>query len=118
LQFGKPIGSFQLIQDLLAKMIANVTACQCLVGRMAQLDDQGKLTDAQAALSKAFTTAKCRETVTWGREIFGGNGISIDYKIGRYFTDAEVVLNYEGTYQIQNLILSKAITGLSAFVPT
>jgi alkylation response protein AidB-like acyl-CoA dehydrogenase len=116
LQFGRPIGSFQLIQDLLAKMIANVTACQCLVGRMAQLDDQDKLTDAQAALSKAFATAKCRETVAWGREIFGGNGISIDYNIGRYFTDAEVLLNYEGTYQIQNLILGKAITGLSAFV--
>ena len=50
-------------QDLLAKMIANVTACQCLVVRMAQLDDQRKMTDAQAALSKAFTTGKCRETV-------------------------------------------------------
>ena len=91
LQFGKPIGSFQLIQDLLAKMIANVTACQCLVVRTAQLDDEGKLTDAQAALSKAFSTAKCRETVAWGREIFGGNGISIDYNVGRFFTDAEAL---------------------------
>src|SRR5215469_9583905 len=116
LQFGKPIGSFQLIQDLLAKMLANVTACQCLVGRMAQLDDQGKLTDAQAALSKSFTTAKCRETVAWGREIFGGNGLSIDYNIGRFFTDAEALISYEGTSQMQNLILGKAITGLSAFV--
>ena len=116
LQFGKPIGSFQLIQDLLAKMISNVTACQCLVVRMAQLDDQGKLTDAQAALSKAFTTAKCRETVAWGREIFGGNGLSIDYNIGRFFTDTEALVTYEGTYQMQNLILGKAITGLSAFV--
>jgi glutaryl-CoA dehydrogenase len=116
LQFGKPIGSFQLIQDLLAKMIANVTACQCLVVRMAQLDDQGKLTDAQAALPKAFATAKCRETVAWGREIFGGNGLSTDYNIGRFFCDAEALYSYEGTYQMQNLILGKAITGLSAFV--
>src|SRR4051812_11026756 len=116
LQFGKPIGSFQLVQDLLARMLANVTACQCVVVRTAQLDDQGKLTDAQAALSKAFTTAKCRETVAWGREIFGGNGLSIDYNIGRFFTDAEALLSYEGTYQMQNLILGKAITGLSAFV--
>jgi alkylation response protein AidB-like acyl-CoA dehydrogenase len=116
LQFGKPIGSFQLIQDLLAKMIANITACQCLVVRMAQLDDQGKLTDAQAALPKAFATAKCRETVAWGREIFGGNGLSIDYNIGRFFCDAEALYSYEGTYQMQNLILGKAITGLSAFV--
>jgi alkylation response protein AidB-like acyl-CoA dehydrogenase len=116
LQFGKPIGSFQLIQDLLSKMLANVTACQCLVARTGQLDDQGKLTDAQAALAKAFTTAKCRETVAWARELFGGNGISIDYNVGRFFTDAEALLSYEGTYQMQNLILGKAITGLSAFV--
>ena len=116
LQFGKPIASFQLIQDLLAKMISNITACQCLVVRMAQLQAEGKLTDSQAALSKAFTTAKCRETVAWAREILGGNGISTEYNVARYFTDAEALLTYEGTYQIQNLILGKAITGFSAFV--
>src|SRR5713101_7226369 len=116
LQFGKPIGSFQLIQDLLAKMIANITACQCLVVRMAQLQVEGKLTDAQAALSKAFTTARMRETVAWAREILGGNGISTEYNVARYFTDAEALLTYEGTYQMQNLILGKAITGFSAFV--
>src|SRR5580704_5099970 len=65
LQFGKPIGSFQLIQDLLARMLSNVTACQCLVVRTAQLHAEGKMTDAHAALSKAFCTAKCRETVAW-----------------------------------------------------
>ena len=116
LQFGKPIASFQLIQDLLAKMISNITACQCLVVRMAQLQAEGKLSDAQAALSKAFTTAKCRETVAWAREILGGNGISTEYNVARYFTDAEALLTYEGTYQMQNLILGKAITGFSAFV--
>jgi alkylation response protein AidB-like acyl-CoA dehydrogenase len=116
LQFGKPIASFQLIQDLLAKMISNITACQCLVVRMAQLQAEGKLTDSQAALSKAFTTAKCRETVAWAREILGGNGISTEYNVARYFADAEALLTYEGTYQIQNLILGKAITGFSAFV--
>src|ERR1043166_4120062 len=62
LQFGRPIASFQLIQDLLARMIANITACQCLVVRMAQLHAEGKLNDAHAALAKAFTTAKCRES--------------------------------------------------------
>jgi glutaryl-CoA dehydrogenase len=87
-----------------------------LIARAAQLDDQGKMTDAQAALAKAFCSAKCRETVAWAREIFGGNGISIDYNVGRFFVDAEVLLTYEGTYQMQNLILGKAITGLSAFV--
>jgi len=116
LQFGRPIASFQLIQDLLAKMIANITACQCLVVRMAQLHAEGKLGDHHAALSKAFCTAKMRETVAWAREILGGNGISTDYDVARFFADAEALYSYEGTYQMQNLIVGKAITGLSAFV--
>ncbi len=116
LQFGKPIGSFQLIQDLLARMLANITACQCLVVRMAQLHAEGKLTDAQAALSKAFTTSKTRETVAWAREILGGNGVTTDYHVARYFADCEALYSYEGTYQMQNLIVGKAITGFSAFV--
>ena len=116
LQFGKPIGSFQLIQELLAKMLGNITACQGMVVRTAQLADQGKLTDQQAALSKAFTTCKARETVSWAREVLGGNGIIADYNVARFFADAEALYSYEGTYQMQNLIVGKAITGLSAFV--
>jgi alkylation response protein AidB-like acyl-CoA dehydrogenase len=116
LQFGRPIGSFQLVQDLLAKMLANVTACQCMVVRTAQLQAEGKLGDHHAALSKAFTTAKMRETVAWAREICGGNGISLDYNVARFFADAEALYSYEGTYQMQNLIVGKAITGLSAFL--
>ena len=115
-QFGKPIASFQLVQDILAKMLANVTACQCLMLRLAQLDDEGKLTDHQAALAKAFCTAKSRETVAWGRELLGGNGILADYNVGRFFVDAEALYSYEGTYQMQNLIVGKAITGHGAFV--
>jgi alkylation response protein AidB-like acyl-CoA dehydrogenase len=116
LQFGKPIGSFQLVQDLLAKMLANVTASQCIVVRTAQLQAENKLSDAHAALAKAFTTAKCRETVAWARELLGGNGISTDYNVGRFFADAEALYSYEGTYQMQNLIIGKAITGFSAFI--
>jgi len=115
-QFGKPIASFQLVQDILAKMLANVTACQCLMLRLAQLDDEGKLSDHQAALAKAFCTAKSRETVAWGRELLGGNGILADYDVGRFFVDAEALYSYEGTYQMQNLIVGKAITGYGAFV--
>jgi alkylation response protein AidB-like acyl-CoA dehydrogenase len=116
LQFGKAIGSFQLVQDLLARMIANITASQCLIARQAQLFDEGKLTDAQAALAKAFCTSKCRETVAWAREVLGGNGIVADYQVARFFTDCEALYSYEGTFQMQNLIVGKAITGLSAFV--
>ncbi|QUS41962.1 acyl-CoA dehydrogenase [Tardiphaga alba] len=116
MQFGRPIASFQLIQDLLAKMLGNLTACQCLMLRLAQLDDEGKLGDHHAALAKAFCTAKARETVAWGREVLGGNGIVADYNVGRFFADAEALYSYEGTYQMQNLIVGKAITGYGAFL--
>jgi glutaryl-CoA dehydrogenase len=105
-----------MVQDLLARMIANITASQCLLIRMSQLQAEGKLTDAHASLAKAFTTAKCRETVAWARELLGGNGISADYNVGRFFADSEALYSYEGTFQMQNLILGKAITGFSAFV--
>src|SRR6266849_3320163 len=116
LQFGKPIASFQMVQDLLAKMLANITASQCLLVRMSQLEAEGKMTDAHASLAKAFTTAKCRETVAWARELLGGNGIVADYQVARFFNDCEALYTYEGTYQMQNLIIGKAITGLSAFL--
>jgi glutaryl-CoA dehydrogenase len=116
LQFGKPIGSFQLVQDLLAKMISNITACQGIIFRSAQLEAEGKLTDAHAALSKAFCTSKSRETLAYARELLGGNGILVDYNIARLFGDAEAIYSYEGTYQMQHLIVGKAITGFSAFV--
>ena len=116
LQFGKPIASFQLIQELLAKMLANIVACQCMVARAVQLEAEGKLSDAQAAIAKAFCTSKARETVSWARESMGGNGILVDYNVARFFADAEAIYSYEGTFQMQNLIIGKAITGLSAFV--
>jgi glutaryl-CoA dehydrogenase len=116
LQFGKPIGSFQLIQDLLAKMLANITASQCMVLRMSQLHEEGKMTDQHASLAKAFTTARAREVVAWARELFGGNGIVLDYNVARFFADCEALYSYEGTLQMQHLIVGKAITGFSAFV--
>jgi alkylation response protein AidB-like acyl-CoA dehydrogenase len=116
LQFGKPIGSFQMIQDLIARMLANITACQCLLLRLADLDDEGKMQDYHASLSKAFCTAKMRETVAWAREMLGGNGIVVDYNVARFFADSEALYSYEGTFQMQNLIVGKAVTGLSAFV--
>src|SRR5260370_26620152 len=116
LQFGKPIATFQLIQDLLAKMLGNTTACQCLVTRLAQLEAEGKLTDQHAAISKAFTTARMRETVAWPRELVRDHRIIVGYNVAPFFTDAQALYSYEGTYQMQNLIVGKAITGFSAFV--
>jgi alkylation response protein AidB-like acyl-CoA dehydrogenase len=115
-QFGKPIASFQMVQDLIAKMLGNVTACQCLMLRLAQMDDEGKMLDQHAALAKAFSTARMRETVAWARELFGANGILVDHNVARFFADAEALYSFEGTFQMQNLIVGKAVTGLSAFV--
>jgi len=102
--------------DLLARMIENITASQCLLVRQAQLFDEGKLSDAHAALSKAFCTSKCRETVAWAREILGGNGIVADYKVARFFNDCEALYTYEGTFQMQNLIGRQSRNSFSAFL--
>jgi glutaryl-CoA dehydrogenase len=115
-QFGKPIAAFQMIQDLIAKMLANVTACQALMLRLEELHGEGKLLDQYASLAKAFTTARMRETVAWAREVHGANGIIVDNNVGRLFADAEALYSYEGTFQMQNLIVAKAATGISAFV--
>ena len=87
-QFGKPIASFQLVQDLLVKMVGNITACQCMVMRLSQLQDQGKLADEHASLAKAFCTVKMRETVGFARELLGANGILLDYNVGRFVADS------------------------------
>jgi alkylation response protein AidB-like acyl-CoA dehydrogenase len=115
-QFGKPIGKFQLVQDLLAKMLGNVTASQCMVVRLSQMQDEGKLLDHHASLAKAFCTVKMRETVAWARELLGANGILLDNHVARYFADAEALYSYEGTREMNTLIVGKAITGFSAFV--
>ena len=115
-QFGRPIGGFQLVQDLLVRMLGNVTATECMMLRLGQLQSQGLMTDEHASLAKAFCTVKCRETVGYARELLGGNGILLDNHIGRFVADAEAIYSYEGTREMNTLIVGKAITGLSAFV--
>jgi glutaryl-CoA dehydrogenase len=116
LQFGKPIASFQLVQDLLVKMIGNITASLCMVVRLSQLQDEGKLKDEHASLAKAFCTVRMRETVGYAREILGANGILLEYHVGRFVADAEAIYSYEGTREMNTLIVGKAITGMSAFI--
>jgi len=115
-QFGRPIGGFQLVQDLLVKMLANVTASACLCVRLSQLQGQGGAKDHHSALAKAFCTVRMRETVGYARELLGGNGILLDYQVGRFVADAEAIYSYEGTREINTLIVGRAITGLGAFV--
>ncbi|MEW2347583.1 acyl-CoA dehydrogenase family protein [Streptomyces sp. NPDC006684] len=115
-QFGRPIGSFQLVQDNLARMLADITACQSLAVRLAALEEKGELSDAQAALAKMFCTTRMRETVARAREVLGGNGILLDHDAARFFADAEALYSYEGTRDMNSLIVGRAATGLSAFV--
>ena len=116
LQFGKPIASYQLIQDLLVKMLSNVTASACLCMRLSQLQDEGKAKDHHSAMAKAFCTVRMRETVGYARELLGGNGILLEHQVGRFVADAEAIYSYEGTREMNTLIVGRAITGLSAFV--
>lgn len=115
-QFGKPIGGFQLVQDQLVRMLSRVTASMAVCHRLSQLQDEGRFTDEQASLAKAFCTVSARETVGLARELLGGNGILLEEQVGRFVADAEAIYSYEGTREINTLIVGRAVTGLSAFV--
>ncbi|WMT58328.1 acyl-CoA dehydrogenase family protein [Truepera radiovictrix] len=116
LQFGRPIANFQLVQNLLVQMLGNVTAMQTMCFRLAQLQDAGVMTDEQASLAKVFTAKRCRETVALARELHGGKGILLDHHVARYFADTEAIYSYEGTNEINTLVVGRAITGTGAFV--
>jgi glutaryl-CoA dehydrogenase len=115
-QFGRPIGGFQLVQDLLVRMLGNITASAALCARLSQLQAAGLAGDEHASLAKAFCTVRMRETVGWARELLGGNGILLEHHVGRFVADAEAIYSYEGTREMNTLIVGRAITGLSAFV--
>lgn len=115
-QFGRPIAKFQLVQDLLVKSLGNITASWGMLVQLAKLQDAGIFKDEHSSLAKAFVTSRMREVVAWSREIFGGNGIVLDYDIARFFADAEAIYSFEGTREMNTLIVGKAITGESAFV--
>jgi glutaryl-CoA dehydrogenase len=115
-QFGRAIGGFQLVQDLLVKMLSNVTASACLCARLSALQQADLAEDHHSALAKAFCTVRMREAVGWARELLGGNGILLENHVGRFVADSEAIYSYEGTREINTLIVGRAITGLGAFV--
>jgi glutaryl-CoA dehydrogenase len=115
-QFGRAIAGFQLVQDLLVRMLANTTASAALCARLSQMQDAGVAADEHASLAKAFCTVRMRETVGYARELLGGNGILLEHNVGRFVADAEAIYSYEGTREMNSLIVGRAITGQSAFV--
>lgn len=115
-QFGRPLVEFQLVQDLLVRMLGNITASAAMCTRVSQLQDEGRMADEHASLAKAFCTVRMRETVGWARELMGGNGILLENHVGRYVADAEAIYSYEGTREVNTLIVGRAVTGSSAIV--
>ena len=115
-QFGKELARFQLIQQQLAEILGNATASLALMAQLARIQEEGKLEMVQAAMAKATTTRLARASVAMGRSLMGGNGISSDYEMGKLFGDAEILYTYEGSYEINSLIVARAVTGKSAFV--
>ncbi len=114
-QFGRPIASFQMVQDLLVKMLSNLTASTAMNVRASQLQGAGLLRDEHASLCKAHATVRMREGVGWAREVLGGNGVLLEHHVGRFVADAEAIYSYEGTREMNTLIVGRAITGESAF---
>lgn len=114
-QFGKPLAGFQLIQEKLAHMLSNVTASLALVTRLTHQQEAGIYKDENSALAKMFTARMLRETAALAREVCGGNGILLDTDVARFHADAEAIYSYEGTHDINSLIVARAATGISAF---
>ena len=114
-QFGRPIAGFQLIQEKLTRMLGNAASTLAFAVRLTELKRRGELTETVAALAKTWAADRVRETVALGREIAGAEGIRVQHDVARFFADAEAVYTYEGTHEMNSLIVGRAITGLSAF---
>lgn len=115
-QFGRPLGQFQLVQEKLARMLGNLTASLALCATLADKQDAGVFRDEDSALAKMWTALRMRETVALAREVAGGHGITLASDVARFHADAEAVYTYEGTHEINALVVGRAITGRSAFV--
>ena len=114
-QFGKPIGKTQLVQAMLVEMLGEVTAMQLYCIRLGRLIDEGRMTETMAALAKYFCSVKARQVCRLARDILGGNGITLDFHVMRHLCDMEALVTYEGTAEIQTLIVGRHVTGQSAF---
>lgn len=114
-QFGRPIGHFQLVQEKLSRMLGNVTGSLAMIAALAQKQDAGVYRDEDSALAKMWICQRMRETVALAREVAGGNGITLETDVARFHADTEAVYSYEGTHEINALVVGRSLTGKSAF---
>ena len=115
-QFGKKLSQFQIIQEKLARMQANTVAAMGYSTRLAEMLEEGSFDMAHSSLSKMHNSLVMRETVALAREVVGGNGITLATDVARFFADAESIYTYEGTHEMNALIVGREITGSGAFV--
>ena len=115
-QFGKPLCSFQIVQDRLVKMLAEVTGMQLYCMQIARLEESGRLSDTIAGLAKLNNTRKARQVIAEARDLLGGNGVLLESHVIRHMGDIEMLHTYEGTETVQTLIVGRDITGVSAFL--
>jgi glutaryl-CoA dehydrogenase len=114
-QFGKPIASFQLIQNKLANMLADITAMQTLCFRLSQLRAEGRMTIGMASLAKMHNARRAYQVVADARDILGGNGVLLEYHVARHLADMQGVYTYDGTDTILSLVVGREISGYQAF---
>jgi glutaryl-CoA dehydrogenase len=114
-QFGRPLASFQIVQDRLVKMLAEVTSMQLYCMQLARLADAGRVSDTIAGLAKFNNTRKARQVIAEARDLLGGNGILLSNHVIRHMSDIEVLHTFEGTETMQALIVGRDITGIGAF---
>jgi alkylation response protein AidB-like acyl-CoA dehydrogenase len=117
-QFGRPIASFQLVQQMIANMKVDTDAARMLVWRAGYLKDSGKPNTTETSIAKYFATEAAVRTANTAIQVHGGSGYVDDYPVERYFRDVRVTTLYEGTSQIQQLIIGRALTGINALVPS
>jgi butyryl-CoA dehydrogenase len=116
-QFERPIGSFQLVQEMIADMVVHTEAARGLVWRAGWIKDQGKPSTTETSIAKLYATEAAVKCADLGIQVHGGSGYVDDHPVERYLRDARVTTLYEGTSQIQKLIIGRAYTGLNALVP-
>lgn len=115
-QFGKEISKYQLIQEKLAMMQGNLAHAMSLSAQLARMQENGEFDEVATSTAKMMNSLRLRDSVAMGRGVTGGNGILADYDIARFFSDAEAIFTYEGTHEINALVIGRALTGDSAFI--
>jgi butyryl-CoA dehydrogenase len=116
-QFGRPIASFQLVQEMIADMVVDTEAARALVWRSGWLKDTGQPNTKETSVAKLYATEAAVRAANQAIQVHGGSGYVDDYPVERYLRDARVTTLYEGTSQIQKLIIGRAVTGVNAMVP-